>query len=229
MTRTAAGSTVSATEGHERRSIRYHSLRALYRKEMADHVTSKRFIIILILVIAMTIASVYGAVTGIKSAIMNAAVDKNAAFDASYMFLKLFTTGGSSIPSYMSLIALIGPFIGLILGFDSINAEKNNGTLNRLVSQPIYRDSIIIGKFLASSTLIAVMVMSTGIAVGCAGFLASGIQPSGEEIVRVLIYLLYTIIYIRNIIGSDRAEFSAIRFRNTDLIFFDSSVIYIEA
>ena len=173
MTRTAAGSTVSATEGHERRSIRYHSLRALYRKEMADHVTSKRFIIILILVIAMTIASVYGAVTGIKSAIMNAAVDKNAAFDASYMFLKLFTTGGSSIPSYMSLIALIGPFIGLILGFDSINAEKNNGTLNRLVSQPIYRDSIIIGKFLAS-----------------------GIQPSGEEIVRVLIYLLYTIIYI---------------------------------
>ena len=176
MTRTAAGSTVSATEGHERRSIRYHSLRALYRKEMADHVTSKRFIIILILVIAMTIASVYGAVTGIKSAIMNAAVDKNAAFDASYMFLKLFTTGGSSIPSYMSLIALIGPFIGLILGFDSINAEKNNGTLNRLVSQPIYRDSIIIGKFLASSTLIAVMVI--------------------EEIVRVLIYLLYTIIYI---------------------------------
>ena len=196
MTRTAAGSTVSATEGHERTSIRYHSLRALYRKEMADHVTSKRFIIILILVIAMTIASVYGAVTGIKSAIMNAAVDKNAAFDASYMFLKLFTTDGSSIPSYMSLIALIGPFIGLILGFDSINAEKNNGTLNRLVSQPIYRDSIIIGKFLASSTLIVVMVLSTGIAVGCAGFLASGIRPSGEEAVRVLIYLLYTIVYI---------------------------------
>jgi ABC-2 type transport system permease protein len=163
---------------------------------MADHVTSKRFIIILILVIAMTIASVYGAVTGIKSAIMNAAIDKNASFDASYMFLKLFTTGGSSIPSYMSLIALIGPFIGLILGFDSINAEKNNGTLNRLVSQPIYRDTIIIGKFLASSTLIVVMVLSTGIAVGCAGFLASGIRPSGEEAVRVLIYLLYTIVYI---------------------------------
>ena len=196
MTRAAAGSTVSETEEHKCRNIRYHSLKALYRKEMADHVTSKRFIIILILVIAMTIASVYGAVTGIKSAIMNAAIDKNASFDASYMFLKLFTTGGSSIPSYMSLIALIGPFIGLILGFDSINAEKNNGTLNRLVSQPIYRDAIIIGKFLASSTLVVVMVLSTGIAVGCAGFLASGIRPSGEEAVRVLIYLLYTIVYI---------------------------------
>ena len=196
MQKTAAGSTVSAAEEDKRRNIRYHRLTALYRKEMADHVTSKRFIIILLLVIAMTIASVYGAVTGITSAVKNAAIDPKASFDASYMFLKLYTTGGSSIPSYMSLIALIGPFIGLILGFDSINAEKNSGTLNRLVSQPIYRDSIIIGKFLASTTLIAVMVLSTGIAVGCAGFLTSGIKPTGEEIVRVLIFLIYTVIYI---------------------------------
>ena len=196
MQKTAAGSTVSAAEEDKRRNIRYHSLTALYMKEMADHVTSKRFIIILLLVIAMTIASVYGAVTGITSAVKNAAIDPKASFDASYMFLKLYTTGGGSIPSYMSLIALIGPFIGLILGFDSINAEKNSGTLNRLVSQPIYRDSIIIGKFLASTTLIAVMVLSTGIAVGCAGFLTSGIKPTGEEIVRVLIFLIYTVIYI---------------------------------
>ena len=196
MQKTAAGSTVSAAEEDKRRNIRYHSLTALYRKEMADHVTSKRFIIILLLVIAMTIASVYGAVTGITSAVKNAAIDPKASFDASYMFLKLYTTGGGSIPSYMSLIALIGPFIGLILGFDSINAEKNSGPLNRLVSQPIYRDSIIIGKFLASTTLIAVMVLSTGIAVGCAGFLTSGIKPTGEEIVRVLIFLIYTVIYI---------------------------------
>ena len=159
MLKTAAGNAVSAAEESKRRNIRYHSLTALYQKEMADHVTSKRFIIILILVIAMTIASVYGAVTGISSAIKNAAMDSKSSFDMNYMFLKLYTTSGSSIPSYMSLIALVGPFIGLILGFDSINAEKNNGTLNRLVSQPIYRDSIIIGKFLASSTLIAIMVL----------------------------------------------------------------------
>ncbi len=196
MVREATKSTALSAEEPDNKNIRYHSLTALYRKEMADHVTSKRFVIILILVIAMTVASVYGAVTGIGSAIKDAAMDPKASFDTGYMFLKLFTTGGSSIPSYMSLIALIGPFIGLILGFDSINAEKNNGTLNRLVSQPIYRDSVIIGKFLASSTLIAVMVFSTGISVGCAGFLATGILPSGEEIARVLIYLIYTVIYI---------------------------------
>ena len=192
----AAESTSSAVEDNKVRNVRYHSLSALYHKEMADHVNSKRFVIILILVLAMTIASVYGAITGINSAIRDAAADPKASFDTTFMFLKLYTMGGSSVPSYMSLIALIGPFIGLILGFDAINAEKNNGTLNRLVSQPIYRDSVIIGKFLASATLIAVMVLSTGIAVGCAGFLASGILPSQEELIRVLVYLFYTIVYI---------------------------------
>lgn len=181
----------------ERREVRYHSLDALYRKELADHICGKRFVIILIIVAAMTIASVYGALSGIKAGLQAAASGgSNEPFDTTFMFLKLYTTSGNSIPSYMSLIALIGPFIGLILGFDAINSEKNNGTLNRLVSQPIYRDSIIVGKFLASATLITVMVFATGIAVGAAGFLFSGIKPSGEEIMRVLIYLIYTVIYI---------------------------------
>lgn len=183
-----------AAAQEERRQVRYHSLSALYRKEMADHIASKRFIIILVLVIAMTVASVYGAITGIRSALSD--TSSQSSFDTTFMFLKLYTTSGNSIPSYMSLIALIGPFIGLILGFDAINAEKNNGTLNRLVSQPIYRDSIIIGKFLAGATLIAVMVLSTGIAVGACGYLFSGIQPTGEQIARVLVYLLITIVYI---------------------------------
>ena len=73
MAKAAAGSTASAAEENKRRSVRSYSLLALYRKEMADHVTSKRFVIILILVIVMTIASVYGAVTGITSAIKDAA------------------------------------------------------------------------------------------------------------------------------------------------------------
>lgn len=187
MTKTekASVSLPKSREGH--RSVRNHSLAALYRKEMADHITSKRFVIIMILVLATTIASIYGAVTGMASALESS---------SDFIFLKLYTTSGNSIPSYASFIALIGPFIGLMLGFDAINSERSNGTLNRLVSQPIYRDSVIIGKFLAGASLISIMVVSTGILIGAAGFLKIGILPSGEELVRVLVYLLYTIVYI---------------------------------
>lgn len=167
--------------------VRYHGLAALYRKEMSDHITSKRFVIILLLITVTTIGSIYGAVTGIPDALES---------NSDFIFLKLYTTSGNSIPSYASFIALIGPFIGLMLGFDAINSERNNGTLNRLVSQPIYRDTVIIGKYLAGVSLISVMVLSTGVLIGTVGFLAIGIPPTGEELVRVLVYLIYTIVYI---------------------------------
>lgn len=187
MTKTEQASAAPAKRETAERSVRYHSMAALYRKEMADHITSKRFIIILLLVMLTTIASIYGMINGISDALESS---------SDYIFLKMYTTSGNSIPSYASFIALIGPFIGLMLGFDAINSERNNGTLNRLVSQPIYRDSVIIGKFLAGASLIAIMVLSTGVLIGAVGFLKIGILPSGEELIRVVVYLLYTIVYI---------------------------------
>ncbi len=168
-------------------SARSHSLNALYHKELSDHIASKRFIIMAFLVLLATAAGIYGTVNGIKDALQS---------DASFIFLKYFTTGGNNIPSYISFMALIGPFVGLMLGFDAINSEINSGTLNRLLAQPIYRDSVIIGKFLSGATIIALMLLSSGILVGAIGFSLIGIAPSGEELARVAVYLVITILYI---------------------------------
>lgn len=160
---------------------------ALYRKEMSDHIHSKRFLIVLVLILLTSGASIYGALTGLSAAV---------ASDSNYIFLKLFTLGGSSIPPFTSFIALLGPFVGLTLGFDAINSERSEGTLNKLVAQPIYRDSIINGKFLAGATIIFLMVFAMGLVVGAVGLLAAGIPPTGEEVGRVLVLLFFTAVYI---------------------------------
>lgn len=96
----------------------------------------------------------------------------------------------------MSFIALLGPFVGLVLGFDAVNSERTAGTLNRLVAQPIYRDSIIIGKFLAGSTVIAIMVFAMGILIGAVGILVTGLMPQAEEVGRIFFFLIFTVVYI---------------------------------
>ena len=183
----AAENTTDISERRESDRVRIHSLSALYEKEMADHIHSRRFIIILLIVAITTIASIYGAVSGMADAISS---------DSNFIFLKTFTTSGNSIPSYVSLMALVGPLIGLMLGFDAVNSERSSGTLNRLVAQPIYRDSIIIGKFLAGTTLISVLVLVSGILTGVTGFLFIGMRPESEEVGRMIVYLFYTIVYI---------------------------------
>ncbi len=162
-------------------------LGALYRKEMADHIRSRRFLIVLCLILLTSFASVYGAVSVLSDAV---------ASDPDYIFLKLFTLSGNSIPSFTSFIALLGPFVGLTLGFDAINSERSEGTLNRLVSQPIYRDCVINGKFLAGATVIFLMVFSMGLVIGAVGLLTTGIPPSADEVGRVAALLFFTSVYI---------------------------------
>ena len=95
-------------------------LYALYRKELADHLNSGRFLIVLGLIVLTSYASLYGAVSQLSDAI---------AEDSDFIFLKLFTLSGTTIPSFTTFIALLGPFVGLTLGFDAINSERSEGTL----------------------------------------------------------------------------------------------------
>lgn len=160
-------------------------LKALYQKEMMDHIRSRRFFLILILILVTSYASLYGAISGMS-----------ASDSTDYLFLSLYTTSGNSIPSFMSFIALLGPFVGVVLGFDGISGEKSERTLYRIASQPIYRDSIINGKFLAGTTLIFMMVFTMGISLGAFGLLCIGIPPTAEELLRIFVFLLFTSIYI---------------------------------
>lgn len=167
---------------------RYRSgLLPLYHKEMTDHVRGTRFLIVITLIWLTCFAGLYGALSGIEEV---------ARSDGDFLFLKLYTTGGSSLPSFSTFIALLGPFVGLALGFDSINRERNNGTLNRLLAQPIHRDSVITGKFLAGVSIITMMVFTMGTLMGAVGMFRAAIIPSLEEVARVFTALLFTCFYI---------------------------------
>lgn len=159
---------------------------ALFHKEMGDHIRSRRFQLILALVAVSCFASIYGALGSISG----------SGADGEFVFLSLFTVSGSSIPSFVSFIAMLGPFVGLALGFDGVNSERNGGTLNRLLSQPIYRDSVINGKFLAGAAVIFSMVFAMGGLAVAVGLIAIGIPPSLEEVGRILVFLFFTGVYI---------------------------------
>ena len=63
-------------------------LAALYRKEMRDHIRSSRFLLILVLIVITSFASLYGALSNLSS----------AGSSSEFLFLSLFTTSGSAIP-----------------------------------------------------------------------------------------------------------------------------------
>ncbi len=171
------------------RSKTISGLLTVFQKELADIFTSWRFIILLLIVFGVGISAIVVDAQFIRE------VAGQAAEATSAIFLLLFTTSGQAWPIFIFFIIFIIPVVGIILGFDTINSEQNSGTMSRLLSQPIYRDSVINGKFLAGVVTIAIMLTSLVMIVGGIGIKMIGIAPTSEEIVRLLFFLIISIIY----------------------------------
>jgi len=160
-------------------------LLTVFHKELADIFTSWRFIILFLIIFAVGIVAIY----------IDAQYIKQSVVEAQFIFLQLYTTSGQALPIFILFIAFFMPVVGIILGFDAINSEQNNGTMSRLLSQPIYRDSVINGKFLAGIITIAIMLTSLVLLVGGLGLRMIGIPPTSEEAVRLMSFLIISIVY----------------------------------
>lgn len=165
-----------------------HGLMAIIKKELADHFSSYRFIILFALITMVSLIIAYMVGLNIKQEL--AGITKPR-----YVFLMLFTSRGALF-SLVQFISFFGPLIGLVLGFDMINREKNEGTLSRLLSQPIFRDSVINGKFLAGVITITIMMVSIILMITGLGLKMVGVIPGLGEVWRIVIYLIISIIYV---------------------------------
>jgi ABC-2 type transport system permease protein len=154
-------------------------------KELSDHLTSVRMRVLEWLVVLVALAALYGAIQQIK--------DTTA--EDPFLFLRLFTTSRDPLPSFVSFISFLVPLMAIGLGFDAVNGEYTRRTLSRILSQPIYRDALLFGKFLAGVATLAVSLIALWLLVIGLGLLLIGVPPGAEEVGRCILFLVVTIIY----------------------------------
>jgi len=182
-----------------------HGIFTLFRKELEDHFSSVRFLLIsaLIVMVGVIIASMVG--MGIQE-------ESKGMAKPTLLFLWLFTSTGKLF-SFVQFIGFFGPLIGIFLGFDSINRERVSRTLSKLASQPIYRDSIINAKYLAGVTTIAVVLLGIVLIISGLGIRLIGVVPGSEEVLRLAIYVITSILYVSFWLGM--AILFSVVFRST--------------
>ncbi len=163
-------------------------LKVVFKKELSDHFTSYRFLIIFSLIWMVSLLITYMVGTSIREELTGIAKPR-------YVFLLLFMSSGGFF-SFIQFVAFFGPLIGIILGFDLINREKNEGTLGKILAQPIYRDAVINGKFLAGVVTISIMLTSIVLVITGLGLKVVGVVPGTDELLRIAIYLIVSILYV---------------------------------
>ena len=154
-------------------------------KEIADNLTGVRMRILEALGFLTAVAAVYAAVTSLR---------QTTAEDP-FLFLRLFTTSQDPLPSFVAFLGFLTPLVAIALGFDAVNAEFNRRTMSRILAQPIYRDALLLGKFLAGLVTLSVVLTAIWLLVAGLGLFALGVPPTGEALLRGLVFLVATIAY----------------------------------
>ncbi len=169
--------------------------RVVAGKEFTDHILSIRFSVL---------ALVLGLAAGVPlflaaEQIRSLAEDVSG---ASAVFLALFVVGPRDVSIFnidvtvQSFVSLAAPLLGIAFAFDAVNGERSEGTLPRLVSQPIHRDDVINGKFAAALAVIALVLVSVVVVIAGVGLLRLGIVPEWSEIVRLASWVVVTLVYV---------------------------------
>ena len=174
----------------ERQPVRRKGWAVIARKELADHLLSGRFIVLIAVLGVATAAAVFAASGGIRD-VAPQAQGINA------LFLKLFTVTTDPVPfPLVVFVGFLAPLLGIMFGFDAVNGERAQGTLPRLLSQPVHRDEVILGKFVAGLGVVAIMLTALVIFVSGIGIFRLGVVPSTTEVTRLLVWLPFAITYV---------------------------------
>jgi ABC-2 type transport system permease protein len=164
--------------------------RTIAAKEFADHLGSVRFYVLLLIIGIAAAVPLYFTAQAIKDAASQAS-------GTPAIFLLLFSAGAQSaggIPT-VAFVAMFVPLVGIAFGFDAVNSERAQGTLSRLLAQPIHRDDVINGKFAAGIAIIGLMLTAMVALIAGFGIVRLGIIPTFNEVLRVIVWLLVTILY----------------------------------
>jgi ABC-2 type transport system permease protein len=163
----------------------WQGLGVVMLKELSDHLASARMRVLEWLVVLTALAAVFAAITQVR----------DVTAEDPFLFLRLFTTAREPLPSFVSFLGFLVPLMAIGLGFDAVNGEHNRRTLSRILSQPIYRDALLFGKFLAGLITLTISLIVLWLLVIGLGLLMLGVPPGGDEMGRALIFLAVTIAY----------------------------------
>jgi ABC-2 type transport system permease protein len=163
----------------------WRGLWVVVAKEMADHLTSVRMGILETIILLTAAGTMYFALQSLPSSAEQ------------FLFLRLFTTApaDSPLPAFVGFLGFLVPLVAIALGFDAVNGEFNRRTLSRVLAQPIYRDALLLGKFLGGLFTLTLVLTAIWLMIVGLGLFRLGVPPTGEEVARGLLFLVATIAY----------------------------------
>ena len=175
-----------------------HTLWVIARKEISDAFRNRLFLIAMVMLLALSLIAIgLGSVTVGK---------KMAEYNQSVQILT--DLGRTDIPpapdlnpiavskNFINYLAMVGALLAMILGFSSIQKERQAGTLKLILSRPVFRDQLLSGKVLGNALLMAGLLATVGLTTFLAIVVVGKVTLTTDQSIRLILTMLMSWLYM---------------------------------
>jgi ABC-2 type transport system permease protein len=167
-------------------------------KEIKDALRNNVFLALLLLLAGLIIISIIVSTLVFRSQVMQ--------YQASLELLKsLGKEPATAAPQFFPLnllrgtvdyLEIIGALLAIVLGYLSVTKEKNTKTLSLVLSRPVSKTNVILGKLLGNYVLILGLTVAVGFIIWLALLLIGSIALSSVEWLKLLLVVLLASFYL---------------------------------
>ena len=168
------------------------------KKEIADAFKNKLFLIIVVMLLALTVVSIV-----LSSLQVRIAMDT---YNTSIDFLK--SLGKTELPAmpnlnplsaskgFVNYIGMVGALLAIVLGNTAVSKERKNGTLRLILSRGIFRDTFLNGKLVGNLLLLAGITLATGMITILSLLVIGGVTLTPDDWLRLGLFFLMSFLYL---------------------------------
>jgi ABC-type transport system involved in multi-copper enzyme maturation permease subunit len=168
------------------------------KKEFRDILRSRLLLIIILFMAVITVTSIL-----VSSQVFQSQVSQ---YNESLNLLKELgkaPTGPAPelfplnlLRGVIDYVEIIGAVLGILLGYLTISREKNSRTLNLILTRPVSRTEIVVGKVLGNAALVALTLLGVGIFSYLGLRVVGGVALNQIELLKLGLVLLLSFAYI---------------------------------
>ena len=175
-----------------------HKAVLIARKEFKDAMRSKLFLVMLFLLVGLTATSILVLSLMFKAQLIEyqsavqilAQLGKVPTLQSPHLFPLTLLRG------LMDYLEIIGAILGILLGYFSVAKEKNQRTLQLILTRPVERKDIVTGKLLGNAALLASVLLLVAGLVWMSIWSVTGVTLLGSEVAKLLLVLALSLAYI---------------------------------
>ena len=128
------------------------------------------------------------------------------------------------LANLIEYVSMVGAILAVILGYNTLIEEKESGGLKLILSRPVYRDQLILGKLLGNAAVIAILLGIVFIFNLILLVLVGGLLPTLGEVIRLLVFTGMAFSYM--LIFLSLAMLLSIRMTDSATVFLIALVLW---